>query len=116
MHDIQKSMIKLAKKLNANFTLNGRALVYEEVFSDVGLLPAIAKRADQLCLLCLNYGIGVSFEEEENSMLRKRVRFDDTTPNAVRLLCLLDVLCELIYLSPTRDVTALDELLYDDRG
>ncbi len=113
MHEIQKSLIKVAKRLNANFTLNERKLVYEEVFSDVGLLPAIAKRADQLCSLCLNYGIGVTFDEEENSMLKVKVAFDDTTPNVIRMMCLVDVLCELIYLAPSRDVTPLDELLYD---
>ncbi len=113
MHDIQKSLMKVAKQLNANFTLNDRSIVYEDVFSDVGLLPAIAKRADQLCSLCLNYGIGISFSEEENATLKTRVSFDDSTPNIIRLMCLVDVLCELIFLSPSRDLTPLDELLYD---
>jgi intracellular multiplication protein IcmS len=113
MNEAQQSLIKVAKRLNAKFTLNGRNLVYEEVFSEAGLLPAIAKRADQLCALCLNYGIGVSFEEEENSMLKTKVSFDDTTPSIIRMMCLVDVLCELIYLAPSRDVTPLDELLYD---
>ena len=73
----------------------------------------MAKRADQLCSLCLNYGIGVSFAEEENATLKTRVSFDDTTPNVIRLMCLVDVLSELIFLAPSRNLTPLDELLYD---
>ena len=113
MHEVQKALMKVAKRMNAKFTLNDRVVVYEEVFSEAGLLPAIAKRADQLCSLCLNYGIGVTFNEEENAMLKVKVGFDDTTPNVIRLMCLVDVMCELIFLAPSRDVTPLDELLYD---
>ena len=113
MHEVQKALMKIAKQLKAKFTLNDRSIVYEEVFSEVGLLPAMCKRADQLCLLCLNYGVGVSFEEEENATLKSRVSFDDTTPNVIRLMCLVDVLCELVFLAPSRELTPLDELLYD---
>ena len=87
--------------------MNDRSIIYEEAFSEAGLLPAMAKRADQLCSLCLNYGIGVTFHEEENSMLKTKAVFDDSTPNVIRLMCLIDVLCELVFLGPSRDVTPL---------
>lgn len=111
--DIKKGIITLAKAMGANFTLNGQTITYEEVFSEVGLLPAIARRADQLCALCLGYGIGISFEETENAKLGVKVSFDEVTPNSLRYLTIADVLAELIYSAPSRSSTPLDELLYD---
>lgn len=111
--DIKKSLAMIAASMNAKFYLNDRFLSFEEVFADTGLLPAIARRADQLCSLCLGYGLGVSFDEAENAMLGTRVIFDDVTPNVLRLLCITDVLNELIQGGPSRDYTPLDELMYD---
>lgn len=111
--DINKSLALIAAGMNAKFYLNDRFVSFEEVFSDTGLLPAIARRADQLCSLCLGYGLGVSFDEAENALLGTRVIFDDVTPNVLRLLCITDVLNELIQGGPSRDYTPLDELMYD---
>ena len=111
--DLNKQLMNMAKVLEAHFTLNGQSLTIEEVFSDTGMLPAIAKRADQLCSLCLGYGIGVSFDEVEKSRLGTKVKFDEVTPNILRLLCIADVLQELINSGPTRELTPLDELMYD---
>ena len=111
--DISKQLIAIAKKLNANFTLNDKPITHNEVFRDVGLLPAIARRADQLCSLCLGYGLGCTFDEAEQSVLGVKVSFDDVTPNVLRFMCLTDVLCELIQSGPSRDSTPLDELMYD---
>ncbi len=111
--DIRKGMALIAASMNAKFYLNDRFVSFEEVFSDTGLLPAIARRADQLCSLCLGYGLGVSFDEAEGSLLGTRVVFDEVTPNVLRLLCLTDVVNELIQGGPSRDYTPLDELMYD---
>ncbi len=111
--DISKSMSLIATGMNAKFYLNDRFVSFEEVFSDTGLLPAIARRADQLCSLCLGYGLGVSFDEAEKALLGTRVIFDAVTPNVLRLLCMTDVLNELIQGGPSRDYTPLDELMYD---
>ncbi len=111
--DIRKSMALIAANMNAKFYLNDRFVSFDEVFSDTGLLPAIARRADQLCSLCLGYGLGASFDEAENALLGTRVIFDEVTPNALRLLCMTDVLNELIQGGPSRDYTPLDELMYD---
>src|SRR5690348_6968513 len=99
--------------MNARFSLNGRPMTIEEVLTPTGLLPAIARRADQLSSLCLGYGIGVTFEEAEGSVLGVKVIFDDITPNILRLLCMADVLNELIQASPHGDMTPLDQLMYD---
>ena len=111
--DIRKSMSLIAASMNAKFYLNDRFVSFDEVFSDTGLLPAIARRADQLCSLCLGYGLGVSFDEAENALLGTRVVFDEVTPNVLRLLCMTDVVNELIQGGPSRDYTPLDELMYD---
>lgn len=111
--DITKSMGLIAAGLNAKFYLNDRFVSFEEVFSATGLLPAIARRADQLCSLCLGYGLGLSFDEAENALLGNRVVFDDVTPNVLRLLCMTDIINELIQGGPSRDYTPLDELMYD---
>lgn len=111
--EIQKALGLISKSLRANYTLNDRALSYDEVFSETGLLPAIARRADQLCSLCLGYGIGVSFDEAEKALLGVKVTFDEVTPNILRYLCITDVLCELIQNGPSTTQTPLDELMYD---
>ncbi|MBA2652767.1 MAG: type IV secretion protein IcmS [Tatlockia sp.] len=111
--DIVKNLSLIAAALNAKFYLNDRFVGYDEVFSETGLLPAIARRADQLCSLCLGYGLGTTFDEAEGALLGTRVVFDEVTPNALRLLCMTDVLNELIQGGPSRDYTPLDELMYD---
>lgn len=111
--DIKKKLIKISQALSANFTLNDKPITHEEVFADTGLLPAIARRADQLCSLCLGYGIGITFDEAEGSVLGVKVIFDEVTPNVLRYLCITDVICELINVAPSKDVTPLDELMYD---
>lgn len=111
--DIRRSLSAIAASLNAKFYLNDHFVSFDEVFSYTGLLPAIAKRADQLCSLCLGYGLGVIFEEEDNALLGTRVAFDDITPNSLRLLCITDIINELIQGGPSKDHTPLDELMYD---
>lgn len=111
--DVGAQMIKAARLLNGRFSLNGRPMTMEEVFSPTGLLPGIARRADQLASLCLGYGIGVSFEEAEGSVLGVKVVFDDITPNVLRLLCMIDVLNELMKGTPRNEMSSLDQLMYD---
>jgi intracellular multiplication protein IcmS len=113
MADLTKKLCALAKALNVKFTLRNVPINYEEVFSETGLLPAITKRADQLCSLCLGYGIGAIFPEAEKSQLGVKVQFDEITPNILRFLCITDVLNELIKAAPSKDSVPLDELLYD---
>lgn len=111
--DIRKSLTLIAASMNAKFYLNDRFVSFDEVFSETGLLPAIARRANQLCSLCLGYGLGATFDEAESALLGIRVAFDEVTPNSLRLLCMTDVLNELIQGGPSRDYTPLDELMYD---
>jgi intracellular multiplication protein IcmS len=111
--DMSELMSKVARSMGARFSLNGRPMTMEEVFAPAGLLPGIARRADQLCSLCLGYGIGVTFEETTGAILGVSVAFDDVTPNVLRVLCMMDVLYELIQPTPRGEMTTLDQLMYD---
>lgn len=111
--DLNQQLIKVVKTMNARFSLNGRPMTVDEVLAPTGLLPAIARRADQLSSLCLGYGIGVTFEEAEGSTLGVKATFDDITPNILRLLCMADVINELMQSTPRGDMTPLDQLMYD---
>lgn len=111
--EMQKHLAKIAHGMKAKFYLNNRFVSYDEVFSDTGLLPALAKRADQLCSLCLGYGIGASFTEVKEALLGVQVTFDEATPNVLRYMCIIDVLSELIKAGGDPNKTPLDELRYD---
>lgn len=111
--DISQQIIKVARTMGARFSLNSRPMTAEEVFAPTGLLPGIARRADQLCSLCLGYGIGVTFEEAEGSVLGVKVIFDEITPNVLRMLCITDVIHELTQSTPRGEMTPLDQLMYD---
>lgn len=113
MTTIVKKLTKIATNMNLKFSLKSQPVSYAEVFSATGALPAIAKRADQLSSLCLGYGIGVNFEEEKGTLSGKKVAFDDTTPDSLRLLCIIDVLSELKKSTTSDGMTPLDELMYD---
>lgn len=111
--DITEPLSKIVRAMGMRFMLNGRPLTIDEVLSPTGLLPAIAKRADQLSSLCLGYGIGVNFEDAESATMGVRAVFDDITPNTLRLLCMVDVLNELAKFTLKGDMTPLDQLMYD---
>lgn len=109
--DISEYLSKIARQLGAKFYLLDRMISPEEVFMPTGLLPAFAKRADQLCALCLGYGLGISFRDAEQGILSAEVVFDEVTPLSIRLIFITDVICEFINSSPSSDFTPLDELL-----
>ncbi len=111
--EISKKLVAIAKQLKVNFIFKNQPIPYHEVFSEAGLLPGLTKRANQLASLCLGYGLGATFEETEGSLLGNKVIFDEFTPDVLRLLCITDVINELIKSSPTRETVSLDELMYD---
>lgn len=111
--NLQKRLISIVERLGHRFTFKDQPIAYQDVFSEVGLLPALTRRADQLASLCLGYGLGATFEDTEQSLLGSKVIYDDFTPEVLRLLCILDVLYEIIKLNGAGYVISLDELMYD---
>ncbi len=109
----KEKLINIVKIMNAKFSINEQPISYMDVFSETGLLPGIARRADQLSSLAMGYGIGVTFDETEGARLGVKAKFDDVTPNSLRYLCLIDVINELMNKNTVAGVTKLDELLYD---
>ncbi len=109
----KEKLIAIVKVMNAKFSLNEQPISYLDVFSETGLLPGIARRADQLSSLAMGYGIGVTFDETEGARLGVKAKFDDVTPNSLRYLCIIDTINELIQKNTVAGVTKLDELLYD---
>ena len=113
MINLEKKLSAMVKVMKTNFTLKSSVIPPKEIFMDTGLLPGLTKRADQLAQLCLGYGLGATYEDVEGSLLGVKVNFDEFTPDALRLLCILDVLNELVKSSPTKSEVPLDELMYD---
>ena len=110
--NFSKQLGYIAKSLDCNFTVKGQAISYEKVFSKDGLLPAFMRRADQLSSFCLGYGLGLNFESS-GGMIGATVSMDDKIPTSLRLLCVTDVLIEIIQNSPSNEEIALDELMVD---
>lgn len=113
MQELQDKLAIVARHMGVTFTLKSSPITTTEMFSEVGLLPGLAKRADQLASLCFGYGLGASYEDAEKSLLGTMVKFDTFTPDILRIFCIIDVLYEIVRNSPERQVVSLDELLYD---
>lgn len=110
--DLQSVLVSISKKYNVNYSFDGKPLEYGQVFADEGFLPGLAKRADELCSVCLGYGIGVTYSEVKGAPLGVKVLFDNVTPKILRVMCLTDVLLEFINGSKGKSSVALDELQY----
>ena len=113
MEELQTNLGVIAKHIGVTFTLKGSPITTNEMFSQTGLLPGLAKRADQLASLCFGYGLGSTYEDVEKSLLGNSVSFDTFTPDILRTFCIVDVLYEIVRNSPEKQVVSLDELMYD---
>lgn len=111
--DITEQLSAIAASQSWQYVVKGEPIAYEKVFSPAGLLPAIMRRADQLCSFCLGYGLGLTFERSDSATLGVVVQMDTTTPSVLRLLCILDVLYEFMNQSHSPQSISLDELMLD---
>ena len=111
--DITQQLSAVAAAMGCQYTIKGESIAYDKVFSPTGLLPAIMRRADQLCSFCLGYGLGLTFERSDNATLGVVVQMDAATPSVLRLLCVLDVLYEFMQQAASPEAISLDELMLD---
>ena len=107
---IINKIMAIAKAMNCKFTVKNEEISIEKAFSAAGLLPAIMRRADQLCSFCMGYGLGVTFDRADNSMLGVSVQFDNKIPISLRLLCFTDVILEIVHTSSSGQLVPLDSL------
>ena len=108
---IVTKIMAIAKVMNCKFTVKSEEIAIEKAFSAVGLLPAIMRRADQLCSFCMGYGLGLTFDRADNSMLGVSVQFDNKIPISLRLLCFTDVILEIVHTSSSSQLVPLDSLM-----
>jgi intracellular multiplication protein IcmS len=99
--------------MGCQYLIKEAPVSYELVFSPLGLLPAIMRRADQLCSFCLGYGLGLTFERAESATLQVAVQMDNVVPNVLRLLFITDILYEFMQNAPSPTAISLDELMLD---
>lgn len=111
--DLSRQLAAVAEAMGCRYLVKGEVIPFEKVFSQTGLLPAILRRADQLCSFCLGYGLGLTFERSDGAMLGVVVQLDAITPNILRLVCATDVLYEFMQQAPSPDSISLDDLLLD---
>ena len=83
-----------------------------EVFSDVGLLPGLIKRADQLCSLCFGLTSGASYVDDSKAVMGSKIILPQGDMPIELYYCLLDSFIELSKGAKNTRVD-LDELLYD---
>jgi intracellular multiplication protein IcmS len=110
---LSNALITYSTSQNIDFTLRGSNITYEEVFSPVGLLPAMAKRADQIASLCFGYGIGVDLPKQEKTTAGYTLTIRENAPPFIIALCVFDVLEEIIKNASNKQKVALDDLLYE---
>ena len=111
---IAKQCLAYVEQYSLEFSFKGETITPEAIFSESGLLAAIAKRADANASVCLGYGIGAHYSIDDESLLGVKVDFDTTTPASIRLAFVIDILHELAHSAANVDgIIALDELLYE---
>jgi intracellular multiplication protein IcmS len=113
MTTLSEQLCAIAKNMGLRFSLKGASIPAEKVFGASGLLPAILRRADQLCSFCLGHGLGVTFERSEQGMLGVGISLDDKVAGSVRLLCALDIVIDFVQRAPAGQPIAVDDLMVD---
>ena len=111
--DISKYLETISVFLGAKFVLYGKHIENSKVFSSNGLLPAFTKRAEENSRFTLNKSLPANFKKSPNAVANIEVSFDESVPNSYRILCITDVLIDLMQRQSGNEKFNLDELLYD---
>jgi len=108
-----RQLVAISQELGVVYTLRGDSVDTDKVFASDGLLPSFLKRAEQLSNFCFGYGLGVSYEQQSSAIVGSTVKLDDKTPSSLRLLCLTDVIVEMMQNASDSKKISLDELVLD---
>lgn len=111
--DISKYLETISLIVGAKFELYGQPIENGKVFSEKGLLPAFTKRAEGNSLFTLNKTLGAKFKKNAQAVAGLEVEYDDEVPSSYRILCIMDVLFELMQGQQDQERINLDQLLYD---
>lgn len=103
---------QLTKKQSITYTLRSKVIEPEEVFSATGLMPALVKRADQLCSLCFGVSSGATYADEKDAMLGTKLVLKSNQLPMGFYFCFADTLLEVTGSAKNTRVN-MDELLYD---
>lgn len=107
---IPKAVAAIAETLGCKLFFKGQSISCERAFALNGLLPGLVRRADQLAGFCIGYQLGATFEQADHALSGVVVQFDDRISNALRLLCITDVLIEIVQHAPDSQQVSLDML------
>lgn len=111
--EIYKVLSLVIDKIDVSFTLNNKPISSEDICKPNGLFPALMRRADQLSSFCLKHGLGVKFDKSPDTTMGITATLDNSVSNAFRIMCLVEIVYEIIEASPNRKLVALDHLMYD---
>lgn len=112
MKPFTEQLVAIANHMQWRFKLKGDNITPEEVFAHNGLLPGIAKKANQMALLCAGADIGAQISEDKNSTLGKTVTFEKEQLSLPAILFIFDQIMEMSKLGDGLAIS-LDDLLYD---
>jgi hypothetical protein len=111
--NISKYLETISLFVGAKFELYGQPIENEKVFSTKGLLPAFTKRSENNALFTINITLGAQFKKNSQAVAGLEVEYNDQIPNSYRILCIMDVLFELMQNQQGQERINLDQLLYD---
>ena len=112
MEKFVQQCVAVSKQIGWKFRLKGQQIAPEEVFAANGLLPGIAKRANQVAMLCIGSTIGAEISALKESTLGKTVSFPNDEITADNMLFIIDQIYEMGRAGDGVTIS-LDDLMYD---
>ncbi|NCX93212.1 MAG: hypothetical protein EBX40_00855 [Gammaproteobacteria bacterium] len=94
----------MAERHKKKFTYNGKPVPVEDVFSPLGALPLLVKRANLLCDFLFGEPLKVHFRDDPQALTHERVEILHEQHTFTLVMLLYDVLEELVVNAGTGDV------------